>query len=30
MEDAALAHGLMESSVHIGKIMLRVHGDTDA
>jgi putative PIG3 family NAD(P)H quinone oxidoreductase len=30
MEDAALAHGLMESSVHIGKIMLRVHGDADA
>lgn len=30
MEDAALAHGLMESSVHIGKIMLRVHGEADA
>jgi putative PIG3 family NAD(P)H quinone oxidoreductase len=30
MEDAALAHGLMESSVHIGKIMLHVHGDADA
>jgi hypothetical protein len=29
MEDAALAHGLMESSVHIGKIMLTVHGDAN-
>ena len=27
LDDAALAHGLMESSIHIGKIMLRVHGD---
>ena len=30
MDDAALAHGLMESSVHIGKIMLKVHGEVDA
>ena len=29
MDDAALAHGLMESSVHIGKIMLKVHGDAN-
>ena len=27
MEDASLAHGLMESSVHVGKIMLKIHGD---
>lgn len=27
--DAALAHALMESSTHIGKIMLSVHGDLD-
>jgi putative PIG3 family NAD(P)H quinone oxidoreductase len=27
IDDAALAHALMESSVHIGKIMLRVHGE---
>ena len=29
MEEAAQAHVLMESSVHIGKIMLKVHGDAD-
>jgi NADPH:quinone reductase-like Zn-dependent oxidoreductase len=29
MDDAALAHALMESSAHIGKIMLKVHGDAD-
>ena len=27
MDDASLAHGLMESSVHVGKIMLKIHGD---
>jgi putative PIG3 family NAD(P)H quinone oxidoreductase len=27
MEDASLAHCLMESSVHVGKIMLKIHGD---
>jgi len=27
MDDASLAHGLMESSVHVGKIMLNIHGD---
>ena len=27
MDDASLAHGLMESSVHVGKIMLTIHGD---
>ena len=27
MGDASLAHGLMESSVHVGKIMLKIHGD---
>jgi NADPH:quinone reductase-like Zn-dependent oxidoreductase len=27
--EAAMAHALMESSVHIGKIMLKVHGDVN-